>query len=255
MFKLRRLLPPLAAGMALAGLVTGPAAADHSWGGYHWYRATNPVVLQLGDNVSGPWDAALTVAEADWDQSTVLSLSIGAGGASSKNCRPTAGRIEVCNGSYGNNGWLGIAQIWVGGGHITQGATKLNDYYFNQPRYNSNAWRQFVMCQEIGHIFGLDHQDENFSNSNLGTCMDYTNDPTSNQHPDAHDYQMLADIYSHLDGSSGGGTGPKGAAAGDANSQADWGTAIRTTADGQPILFERDLGANRQLFTFVVWAR
>ncbi len=33
------------------------------------------------------------------------------------------------------------------------------------------------MCQEIGHDFGLDHQDENFNNPNLGTCMDYTNDP------------------------------------------------------------------------------
>ena len=27
--------------------------------------------------------------------------------------------------------------------------------------------------QEIGHTFGLDHQDENFSNANLGSCMDY----------------------------------------------------------------------------------
>jgi hypothetical protein len=39
------------------------------------------------------------------------------------------------------------------------------------------------MCQEVGHTFGLDHQDENFNNTNLGTCMDYTNDPSTNQHP------------------------------------------------------------------------
>ena len=48
-----------------------------------------------------------------------------------------------------------------------------------------------VMCQEVGHDFGLDHQDENFNNPNLGTCMDYTNDPSTNQHPNAHDYEEL----------------------------------------------------------------
>jgi hypothetical protein len=51
------------------------------------------------------------------------------------------------------------------------------------------------MCQEVGHTFRLDHQDEKFNNVNLGTCMDYTSDPDgslngelSNLHPNAHDY-------------------------------------------------------------------
>ena len=54
-----------------------------------------------------------------------------------KNCKPVSGRVEVCNASYGNTGWLGIAQIWVNGGHITQGVTKLDDYYFNTVPYNT----------------------------------------------------------------------------------------------------------------------
>jgi hypothetical protein len=29
--------------------------------------------------------------------------------------------------------------------------------------------------------------------------MDYTNDPTTNQHPNQHDYDELVTIYSHLD--------------------------------------------------------
>src|SRR4029453_1923478 len=73
--------------------------------------------------------------------------------------------------------------------------------------YNSNAWRQLVTCQEVGHTFGLDHQDENFTNANLGTCMDYTNDPSTNQHPNQHDYDQLEAIYAHLDGGGGGGGG------------------------------------------------
>ena len=68
---------------------------------------------------------------------------------------------------------------------------KLNDTYFNTSTYNTEAWRNLVSCQEVGHTFGLDHQDENFNNPNLGTCMDYTNDPSSNQHPNQHDYDHL----------------------------------------------------------------
>ena len=67
-----------------------------------------------------------------------------------------------------------------------------------------------MICQEIAHDFGLDHQDENFSNPNLGTCMDYTSDPEgppSNEHPNQHDYDQLESIYSHLDGGGGGGGG------------------------------------------------
>ena len=88
------------------------------------------------------------------------------GGSNPASCLPTAGRIEVCNAAYGTNGWLGIAQIWVSSGsHITQATTRVNDTYFNQAFYNTSAWRQMVMCQEIAHDFGLDHQDENFNNT------------------------------------------------------------------------------------------
>jgi hypothetical protein len=48
---------------------------------------------------------------------------------------------------------------------------------------DSPEWRQMVNCQEIRHTFGLEHQDEDFYNANLNTCMDYTTDPRSNQHP------------------------------------------------------------------------
>ena len=192
-----------------------PAGANHSWGGYHWARTSNPFTLKVGDNVTSAWDAYLDGAIADWSASSVLDLTKVTGGTRAKNCRPTAGRIEVCNANYGNNGWLGLAQIWLSGGHITQGTSKMNDTYFNQATYNTPAYRRLVMCQEIAHDFGLDHQDENQTNPNLGTCMDYTNNPAgppSNEHPNAHDFEELAIIYAHLDSSttiaqSSGGNG------------------------------------------------
>src|SRR5213075_19699 len=101
--------------------------ANHSWGGYHWARTSNPFTIKLGDNVSGLWDGMLVTASNDWSNSTpspthVLDTLIVTGGAKPRNCRPTSGRVEVCNASYGNTGWLGVAQIWITGGtHITQG--------------------------------------------------------------------------------------------------------------------------------------
>jgi hypothetical protein len=186
--------------MVLVAALAAPAGANHSWNGYHWARTSNPFTVKLGDNVSGPWDSVLQTTSTDWSKSTVLDTAIVAG-QSKGNCRPTVGRVEVCNKAYGYNGWLGVATIWLESGskHIGQGTVKLNDSYMNSAPYNTTAWRNFVSCQEVGHTFGLDHQDENFDNANLGTCMDYTSDPSSNQHPNQHDYDQLASIYSHTD--------------------------------------------------------
>jgi hypothetical protein len=210
-----KLLALLGAGVLALGVV-GTALANHSWGSYHWSRTANPLVLSVGDNVNSTWDSYLDEAIADWDASDVLSLSKASGGTSPSTCAPTSGRIEVCNASYGATGWLGIAQIWVSSGHITQATTRVNDTYHDTAPYNTAAWRRLVMCQEVGHDFGLDHQDENNNNANLGSCMDYTNDPDggaggasstdpSNEHPNQHDYEQLTTIYTHLDGSGGGG--------------------------------------------------
>lgn len=187
----------------LAMVVAVPAQANHSWGNYHWARTANPFTLKLGDNVTSNWDGYLNEASADWSQSDVLNTTVVTGSAGNvKRCNAPSGRVEVCNAKYGFNGWLGIAGISLSGGHIVSGYVKLNDSYFNTASYNSPAWRRFVTCQEIGHVFGLDHTDENFNNANEGTCMDYTNDPDgppSNEHPNAHDMDQLAAIYAHTD--------------------------------------------------------
>ena len=182
----------------------GEAKMKLSWGGYHWARTSNPFTLYVGDNLTSAWRAYLDQAIFDWSYySWELEFAKVSGGSRGRNGRPTSGMIEVCNANYGNTGWLGIAQIWASGEHITQAITKVNDSYFNTPTHNRPEWRRLVMCQEVAHDFGLDHQDENFSNTNLGSCMDYTSNPLgppSNEHPTWHDYQELSSIYSHLDG-------------------------------------------------------
>ena len=243
--------------IAMMGMV-GSLSASHSWSGYHWARTENPFRLKVGDNVSGVWKPYLAVAISDWSASDVLDLDADAGGTRAKNCRPTSGRIEVCSASYGNNGWLGIAQIWISGSvHITQATTRLNDYYFAQTRYNTPAWRQFVTCQEVGHDFGLDHQDEDFDNPNLGTCMDYTSDPVTNQHPNAHDYAQLKTIYAHLDNVTtvGASTLPSpGMGQRDFDNPAQWGQLVRSAAGGRIEVYELDFGRGDKMVTHVLWA-
>ena len=252
---------PLALGVAFAMATLATGYASHSWGGYHWARTSNPANIPTGDNVDSNWDAYLNEAIADWNQSSKIQLNKVAGGTRPKNCRATAGRIEACNARYGNNGWLGIAQIWINGLHITQATTKVNDTYFNTAQYNTPPWRRLVMCQEIAHDFGLDHQDENFNNANLGSCMDYTSDPDgppSNEHPNAHDYDQLDSIYAHLDSAMTAGQATTGNAPAmdqmDFEGPGQWGRLVRSTNGGRTELYELDFGRGRKVFTHVIWA-
>lgn len=245
--------------------MTSIAFAAHSWGPYHWARLSNPFTLKLGDNVSSTWDVYLAEASTDWSVSSVLDTTV-VGGQGGKNCQSTTGRVEVCSRKYGYNGWLGLAQIWINGGnHITKGLAKMNDTYFSLATYNTPAWRRLVMCQEIAHTFGLDHQDEIFSNPNLGTCMDYTSDPDgppSNEHPNAHDFEQLELIYAHLDSTTtvkaspplGKGHAAAGGADADFDSPPAWGRVFRKDSKGRPSLYERDLGKGNKVFTFVFYA-
>ncbi|MBI4153547.1 hypothetical protein HY503_00905 [Candidatus Woesebacteria bacterium] len=253
---IRKLIGVIVLVITVLVLSASTASASHAWGNYHWARTGNPFNLKLGDNVSSAWDSYLATTSNDWSVSSVLDTTI-VPGQSKGNCRPTAGRVEVCNKTYGNNGWLGMAQIWVSGSHITQGVVKANDTYFNTPTYNKTEWKNLVMCQEVGHTFGLDHQDEIFDNPNLGTCMDYTNSPLgppSNEHPNEHDYNQLELIYAHLDSlTTVGQTLSKGQGLEvDLDNPGQWGRQVK--GQGRVAVYERDFGGGHKVFTFVIWA-
>lgn len=124
------------------------------------------------------------------------------------------------------------------------------------------------MCQEVGHTLGLGHQDENFSNPPLGSCMDYTGDPTPNQRPNMADYYTLLDLYRHLDTATASeGTklaSDDTAIVGDFSN--DWGKIIKGTDHrggattlagdtGSIAVFEKDLGSGKKVNTVVIWAQ
>jgi hypothetical protein len=191
--------------IACVGTV-GTASANHSWGRYHWARTSNPFTLTLGNNTSAPWSSMLQSASNAWNNAApggrpaVLQTLVGNGDAG-QSCGAVLGKVEVCSGNYGNNGWLGIAQIWIyrSGAHIAQGTVQFNDYYFGNSNYayNNSAEQLHVVCQEVGHTFGLDHQSTN--GSSLNTCMDYWHNTSSSDlqstTPNAGDFGELTCIY------------------------------------------------------------
>ena len=227
-------------------LLALPASASHSWNGYHWARTANPFTLTVVDSNTPDWDDNLNGALSDWSQSTVLNLTRSQGDSSTrtrKQCRMVRGQIRSCNAAYGNNGWLGLASINVSGGHITQATSKMNDSYFSSSAYDETA-RQHVMCQEIGHGFGLHHQDE--SGADLNTCMDYSN-ALDNPSPNSHDYQQLESIYAHLDSTT---TITSGTASALSELVPSWSPASQRS---RSVYVDR-LADGSELVTFVFWA-
>lgn len=255
--------------LILSALAAFPSLtyADHSWGGYHWARTANPFTLKLGDNLtSADWKSKLAQTSQDWNSpqtfgtTSPLLTAIVNGSSSKKRCAMVAGTTQVCNGTYGNNGWLGLASISItGGAHITQGMAKLNDTYFNTSTYNNPNERLHVMCQEVAHAFGLDHQSTNGSSQN--SCMDYFSNTGANAgstlstKPNAHDFDELNVIYAHLDNTTTvaamtalGASAPE--VTNDPNS---WGQLRSQSANGRSSTYERFHSDGSQTITHVYW--
>jgi hypothetical protein len=203
---LKKLVVLAALAAIAATALAGSASANHSWGKYHWARTSSDgsFSLVLANNTSSPWSSMLSTASNQWSTSSMLNTSVGSGDDSDRTkCPAVLGKVEVCSTDYGNTGWLGLAQIWIyrGGSHIAQGVVEVNDYYFSgggkSYQYNNSAEMQHVVCQEVGHTFGLDHQDT--SGASLDTCMDYyhntSNSDTRSTTPNAGDYGELTCIY------------------------------------------------------------
>ena len=257
--------------VAIAAVTYGAVvSADHSWGNYHWARTTSSFDLTVVNSTTADWDGYVTTAINDWSSSSVLNMVEDPSGSTEskirRSCSAPSGQVRICNLAYGFNGWLGIAGISIDTqGHIVSGYTKLNDSYFTTAKYNTPSWKQSVTCQELGHNVGLGHQDEDFNNATLLSCMDYQDPPY--EYPNAHDYEQLETIYGHVDsynsysGSTDGGGGggcnsPAGkgcnkAGAGPGNSEQGWGASLGRRG-GKEAFIRIDPDGTRHL-TFVTW--
>jgi hypothetical protein len=202
MTKSRILIAVAAVGVFLA--IATAAFADHSWNGYHW-PDDNLQLTVVDKTSSNLFDIPAAVKE--WaDEGTPIQPGMASG---------NQGDVDVVVKRMNAN-WLGVARISVDeNGHIQAGRVELNRLYLNS--LSAVEWDQ-VVCQEIGHILGLDH------NRNI-TGTDADNDPESCMNdqatlgsatsPNQHDTDQLNAIYDgHVDVADGGGdTGDGGSGA------------------------------------------
>ena len=263
MNKYRRLLLILGLVTLLTVVGVSTAMARNTWNGFHWERSSNPFTVSLGDNMNDAWDGFLSDSSSDWSLSTVLDTPIATGDGV---CGMVAGTVQACNDRYGINGWLGLAQVDIdGAGHILWGRAKVNDSYFDTATYDNDNAKRHVLCQEIGHTLGLDHQKKRQArscmNDNFG-LFDARFDG-----PNGHDYSTLDDMYAHLDGvappppSDDGGdfcdrkpNHRRCAGAATASANGDWGKAIGHDDKGRSNRFEKSLGGGLKRLTLVTWA-
>jgi len=181
--------------------------ASHQWGSYHWEKKNvNELTLTIGDNhdvTLADWPSLFTEVVSNWDLYSGPYLAVvGVSGGQ--------GDIESYNDNYGDSGWLGIANISVTRGknkHIVNGTSRVNDFYITLAGYNGfnePIEYQHVLCQEIGHDFGLDH---NRIGVEPDTCMNDQKRPLRNPYPNDHDTEQFNLMYEedHGDGDGGGG--------------------------------------------------
>jgi hypothetical protein len=244
------------------------SSATNSWGGYHWARTTPQFTLKTVDNLTtSDWKAQLANVSRDWNSPTIfganstpLLTAIVAGRNTS--CKMVSGTTQVCNGSYGSTGWLGLASINItSGSHIAQGSAKMNDTYFATSPYNTPNEKRHVMCQEVAHTFGLDHQSTD--GSSLNTCMDYFSNTGSNAvsalstRPNTHDFDELNIIYAHLDSTTTAAAGTTSKAASSVSDVTDdptsWGNLINHSPNGRSSTYERFNRDGSKTMTHVYW--
>ena len=269
---------------ALSLVLAVPVLANHGWGPYHWGRSGSAASItiyrsltvttysnwpdHLQKSVFGDPANPNSANRRGWNDSTVLTLSIVSSATDSTtryNCTAPSGAIRVCNYSYGSTGWAGLAQVWPdSANHITRANTKVNDTYMGSS--SNNPWRRHVMCQEVGHDFGLGHTSENGSSQN--TCMDYyrntSNSDWTSTGPNQHDFDQLitqhhaaalAPSPASVLTNSLRDPGPIEDI--DMNAPWQWGTPFAWDREGRPVAFALDRTPGEhgdEVITRVTWA-
>ncbi|KAI2499868.1 hypothetical protein MHU86_14606 [Fragilaria crotonensis] len=150
--------------------------------------------LMIENALEDKWTPYFTEYVSEWDNGTPDALTLTTSRvAVDSSCEPALGVLKVCNGNYGNTDWNGInLSLTQVDGYIVSSVSKMNDYFLDGLSEND---KMYTMCHEIGHGFGLQHTDENYSNANLGNCLDYAFNVAGNLSPGSFNYDLLAKVY------------------------------------------------------------
>lgn len=175
-----------------------------------WKRSNvdGGLTLNIVNALDTEWYTYFDVAVSDWDNGSpdALTLSSEVANAPDPDCAMIEGVLKMCNGDYGNTGWMGINEVLKFQDEIAGSTGKMNDYFFKSSSFGDHAKRQYTMCHEMGHGFGLPHTDTTMWNRNTGNCLDYTNRPKKNMRPGQINYDRLAKVYGTVGNTTASGS-------------------------------------------------
>jgi hypothetical protein len=183
-------------------LLASPALAGHSWNGYH-FPSDN-----LAPTVTGETSLAdVPIVVGDWAdlETNIQPTHTGSG----------SGDIKVVA-KRGNPNWIGLAQIKIDSdGHIVEGKVTLNSAYANYNNGNgtANIWKH-VLCQEVGHILGLQHSSQDTCMNDAFETLGLVDDDVDYTTPGGHDDGQLNIIYDGHGDVAGGTSDPDDGAGG-----------------------------------------
>jgi hypothetical protein len=151
--------------------------------------------LELLNALDDSWQTYFEQAVSDWESGSPDALSLTTSKVTAESeCKQVDGVMKVCNGDYGDTGWRGINEVLLNANNrIVSSAAKMNEYYLTSSTSSND--KQYTMCHEIGHGFGLPHTDENFLNAALGDCLDYSSNVAKNLKPGQVNYDKLVVAY------------------------------------------------------------
>lgn len=162
---------------------------------------TIPVMNAMGDE----WQDDVTTVMSMWNESNSVNLNVTRFDEPELRTCPFVGQsIKLCSGDFGEiEEWFSRLSIINAGDTIVAATIVLNDWYHFE-KYNATVdemeafkedRRIYRICHQFGHSLGLAHTDENYTNPNLGDCMDMTLDYTSNAVPGQVNFNFLEEYY------------------------------------------------------------
>jgi hypothetical protein len=165
---------------------------------WRFSKGRGGLTLEILNALDDNWQVYFEQAVSDWQSGTPDALTLSTTRIEAESaCVQVEGAMKVCNGKYGDTGWRGINElILTSANKIVSSVAKMNEFYLTSS--TSELDKQYTMCHEIGHGFGLPHTDENFMNSPLGDCLDYSSSVSQNQKPGQVNYDKLAAVYGEV---------------------------------------------------------
>lgn len=173
--------------MLAAALLLGMTAGTALQAGHYWYCGSSVYhypwlnIYYRNNATNNAPKAYRNIFQSElggWDGPTCLSFT---------NTTPD---LTMNAAFYGSTGWLGLATLdSLSGCHVIDASALLNRSYLDSSSYSTTNVSH-VACQEIGHTFGLNH-NQGASN----TCMNDT--ILSAPYPNQHDFDSIRALYAH----------------------------------------------------------